>query len=49
MKVKIKYHVCKICGKKTECAAEYCFVPDDECGAEHGGEHSQFPELEEAG
>lgn len=32
--MKIKYHVCKVCGKHRSCDADVCYVPDDWCGAE---------------
>lgn len=31
---KIKYHICKQCGQRSDCAADLCYVPDDWCGRE---------------
>lgn len=33
--MKIKYHLCKVCGEKKLCQADICYVPDDECGGSH--------------
>lgn len=30
--MKIKYHICSICGHRTECDVDICFVGDDSCG-----------------
>lgn len=43
-KLKLKYHVCKVCRKSFLCMANLCYVPDDECGADHGV-HTVAPET----
>ncbi len=34
--VKIKWHICKVCGQWNACDADHCFVPDDSCGSHTG-------------
>lgn len=44
--MKIKYHMCNVCGQKKLCEADYCLVPDDQCGGTHAME---FPLLKDVG
>lgn len=43
--MKIKYHLCRVCGQKKLCEADRCLVPDDSCG----GQHLEFPLLSDVG